>query len=101
MSPVWRLPRMTDPRGKHWGQPAGLRDRVRLLPTHAEITSGDWSGLLEYRNTTPSGVYAGKAWRCGDYLCWYGPDTGPTVAIGVLKANIIDTKAIGQKGGAA
>ncbi|MNL76393.1 hypothetical protein D3C87_2023550 [compost metagenome] len=34
----------------------------------------------------PSGVYAGKVWRRGRYLCWYGPDINGQTRIGYLRA---------------
>lgn len=71
---IARLPRMTDRLGACWPQPAGLRDRVRVFETHATIAEADWLALPHYRNTYPSGVYPGKAWRRGKFLCWYGHD---------------------------
>lgn len=67
-----RLPRMTDPLGKHWNQPKDLRDRVTIYATHATIPARDWFSLSNYRSSYPSGAYAGKVWRRGKYLCWYG-----------------------------
>lgn len=74
MTIAWKLPEMTDPLGRHWRQPEGLRDRVGLYETHATISERDWRGLSRYDSSTPSGVYAGKAWRRGPYLCWFGPE---------------------------
>lgn len=84
----WKLPAMTDPLGKHWAQPGGLRDRVRLHRDHAVIAAQDWEGLPRYETTTPSGVYAGKAWRSGPFLCWFGPERAGVCAIGMLRAVI-------------
>lgn len=67
-----RLPRMTDPLGRHWRQPNGLRDRVKIYETHATIQERDWRRLPQYESSVPTGAYAGKAWRRGHYLCWYG-----------------------------
>lgn len=74
--PVWRLPKITDPLGKHWNQPAGLRDRVGLYFNHATISEDDWGKLSRYESSIPSGVYAGKVWRRGNLLCWFGRDLG-------------------------
>lgn len=68
-----KLPRMTDPSGRGWRQPPNLRDRVRIYETHATIDEADWLALPNYETSKPTGVYAGKAWRCGRYLRWYGP----------------------------
>lgn len=67
-----RLPRMTDPLGKHWGQPKELRERVEIYETHATINEKDWQALPRYDSSMPSGVYAGKVWRRGKWLVWYG-----------------------------
>lgn len=69
-----RLPRMTDPLGRLWQQPAGLRDRVRVFETHATIPEADWRALPRYETSLPSGVYPGKVWRRGKFICWYGPE---------------------------
>ena len=69
---VARLPYMTDPLGKHWQQPKDLRERVQIFYTHATISEKDWAGLPRYERSYPSGAYAGKAWRRGPYLVWYG-----------------------------
>lgn len=67
-----RLPRMTDPLGRHWRQPNGLRDRVLIYETHATIQERDWQALSRYESSYPTGTYAGKVWRRGHWLCWYG-----------------------------
>lgn len=67
-----RLPLMTDPYGTSWGQPKGLRDRVEIYFSHAVISERDWEALPNYKTSMPSGVYAGKVWRCGKFLRWYG-----------------------------
>lgn len=69
-----RLPHMTEPLGRHWGQPRDLRERVRIFETHATIDEAAWQSLPRYESSLPSGVYAGKAWRRGHSLCWYGRD---------------------------
>jgi hypothetical protein len=88
-----QIPLMDDPLGRHWNQPAGLRDRVLIDDTHAVIAETDFLALPEYSSTIPSGVYPGKAWRRHDgahardgkpavwMLCWYGPDVGGRCAI--------------------
>lgn len=71
----WTLPVMDDPMGKHWRQPRGLRDRVKLFETHAVISEADFFALPNYESSFPSGVYPGKVWRCGrKWLRWYGPE---------------------------
>lgn len=70
----WKLPPMTDPMGRNWDQPKGLRDRVGLFETHATIDESDWLRLRNYETTVPTGVYPGKVWRRGTLLCWYGPE---------------------------
>ncbi len=92
-----KLPRMTDPMGRHWRQPKGLRDRVKIFETHAVINESDWQELSRYDSTMPSGVYAGKVWRCRGYLCWYGKprmvtERGRTFEVcsnGVLRALVV------------
>ena len=91
-APVFLLPAMTDPLGKHWRQPKGLRDRVGLYETHAAISESDWYALPHYETSIPSGVYPGKVWRRGKYLCWYGPDRNDRCRIGRLRA-LIQTEA--------
>lgn len=83
--PVFQLPKMTSPFAKYWDQPKGLRNRVALYGTHAAISEADWYGLARYETSTPSGVYPGKAWRRGKYLCWYGPNRNGQCAIGRLR----------------
>ena len=86
--PVWKIPPMLDPLGKHWRQPKGLRDRVGLFFNHATIKEADWLGLPHYERTMPSGVYPGKVWRCGPWLAWYGPDVGGRCRVVTLRALI-------------
>ena len=81
-----RLPRMVDPLGRHWDQPAGLRERVHVFETHATITEQDWQALPRYESSYPSGTYAGKAWRRGPWLCWYGKAQGGFIRIGAARA---------------
>jgi hypothetical protein len=99
-TPVFQLPKMDDPLGQHWRQPRGLRERVGLYGTHAAISEADWFGLPRYETSIPSGVYPGKAWRRGKFLCWYGPDRNGRCAIGHLRALIQTTaqRAAAQKG---
>lgn len=85
MSP-WRIPPMTNPLGRHWRQPKNLRDRVGLFFGHATITERDWQALPRYDSTMPSGVYAGKVWRCRSHLCWFGPERDGGCVVGYLRA---------------
>jgi hypothetical protein len=77
---------MTDPLGKHWRQPAGLRDRVQIYETHATISEADWNALPRYESSYPSGTYSGKAWRRGPWLVWYGRAEGDQIRIGRARA---------------
>ena len=82
-----RLPKMTDPMGKYWGMPEGLRDRVRIFWNHATIDEADWKRLLRYDSSYPSGTYPGKVWRRGCWLCWYGKSTTDgKIRIGAARA---------------
>lgn len=81
-----RLPHMTDPLGKHWPQPAGLRDRVKIFETHATIDERDWLALPKYDRSYPSGTYTGKVWRRDFRLCWYGREKGDRIVIGSARA---------------
>lgn len=81
-----KLPRMTNPLGRHWGQPADLRERVRIFATHATIDDAAWRELPRYESTLPSGTYTGKVWRCGPWLCWYGRESEKTIRIGRARA---------------
>lgn len=82
-----RLPKMTDPMGKYWDQPEGLRDRVRVFWNHATIDEADWNRLPRYERSCPSGTYPGKAWRRGPWLCWYGnPIDDNKIRIGFARA---------------
>lgn len=83
-----RLPRMTDPLGKHWRQPQGLRDRVAVFETHVTISEEDWQALPRYETSMPSGTYTGKCWRRGPCLCWYGKEAEKTIRVGHVRALI-------------
>lgn len=71
------IPAMTDPMGRHWGQPAD----IRLAPMDAlyvQLTARQVRDLLVYDSSYPSGTYYGKCWlRNGGegecWLCWYHP----------------------------
>jgi hypothetical protein len=86
------IPPMTDPMGKHWGQPE--RREILVDETHAVMTSRTFRALHEYSSSQPTGVYDGKMWKRHDgvydcefrssggiptwLLCWYGPSSkGP------------------------
>ena len=81
-----RLPQMTDPLGKYWPQPESLHKRVNVFETHAMISERDWLSLPRYNASAPSGVYPGKAWRRGKFLCWYGPDRNGRCRIARVRA---------------
>lgn len=106
------IPPIINPKGKHWDQPANIRD-APMNDTHVLLTRAQLRGLMEYSNSQPSGVYDGKCWRSYHrhlppgveamargqlpgtwYLKWFRPhDTDPrycttevrTVIIGKLK----------------
>lgn len=70
------IPAMTDPRGRHWDQPADIHE----APMDDEIvllTFRQFVGLHDYSAFMPTGVYERKCWRAGRlgrwYLRWYGP----------------------------
>ena len=68
------IPAMTDPLGKHWQQPADIRE-APMDDTHVLLTSPQFFKLLEYSSTIPTGVYEGKCWKRHEkgkwLLCWY------------------------------
>ncbi|WP_414616611.1 hypothetical protein [Stenotrophomonas muris] len=77
---------MTNPLGRYWPQPDGLRDRVRVFETHATIDEADWERLPRYDGSFPSGTYPGKAWRRGKFLCWYGRERDDRISVGCARA---------------
>ena len=74
------IPPMTDPLGRHWDQPANIR-QAPMDDTHVLLTMRQIDGLLDYSRSYPSGTYDGKCWkREGEdcwYLCWYKPHPVP------------------------
>ena len=81
-----KLPHMTNPLGRHWRQPTGLRDRVRIYETHATIDERDWLALPRYESSMPTGTYTGKVWRRGPWLVWYGREYDKTIRVGRARA---------------
>lgn len=71
---------MTDPLGRHWQQPADIR-QAPMDDKHVLLTPRQLAGLLDYSRSYPSGTYDGKCWkREGEdcwYLCWYQPHATP------------------------
>ena len=59
------IPKITDPLGKHWEQPA--RKHIELDDTHALMSEQTFLGLANYTSSQPTGIYPGKMWR-GQYL---------------------------------
>lgn len=94
-----RIPEMTDPMGKHWRQPADIRD-ADMDSTSVRLTQRQVRDLLEYSRSYPSGTYDGKCWlRKGkgedgtpvSWLCWYEPSPLPgQIGIGSREIIIID-----------
>lgn len=74
------IPAMTDPLGRHWRQPADIRE-APMDDLHVLLTPTQIAGLPEYSSSYPSGTYDGKCWkREGEdfwYLCWYQPHPTP------------------------
>lgn len=72
------IPVMDDPLGKHWEQPADIR-QVLMDETHVLLTPQQFARLYDYSATFPSGVYPGKCWRRHEpgrlLLVWYGEET--------------------------
>lgn len=70
------IPEMTDPLGKHWRMPAGMR-HAPMDKTHARLTARQIRDLPEYSSSYPSGTYDGKCWKRVNgewsWLCWYEP----------------------------
>jgi len=62
MSETNIIPEITNPLGKHWDQPD--KKNILLDDTHALMDKRTFDGLLEYSSSIPSGVYAGKMWKC-------------------------------------
>ena len=60
------IPAITDPLGRHWGQPAV--SSILLDDTHAVMSKQSFDQLAEYSSTMPGGVYPGKMWSRHDGL---------------------------------
>ncbi len=77
------IPPITDPLGKHWGQPP--RRFIEVDDESALMSEQTFKGLKEYSDTLPSGKYEGKMWRMNArgtwYLCWYSKDKNPKFII--------------------
>lgn len=85
------IPEMTDPLGRHWNQPADIRNAPMDDKT-VILTSHQYMALSQYDTTYPSGKYFGKCWVRvnGDtkWLCWYEPCDIPD-QIGIGRREII------------
>jgi hypothetical protein len=78
-----RVPKITDPMGKHWEQPdaAGFA----IDDSFAMMTQSDFDKLHDYSHSQPTEVYPGKMWRAqygkpGEkkwFLCWFGISDRP------------------------
>lgn len=68
------IPAITDPLGRHWQQPSP--DEILIDTTHALMSEVTFNQLLDYSQSQPSAVYAGKMWKCFSdgrwFLCWFG-----------------------------
>ena len=67
------VPPITHPHGAYWRQPP--REQILIDNEFAVMTEAAFEQLAEYSRSEPSGVYAGKMWKClapsGWYLRWY------------------------------
>lgn len=69
------IPEMVDSRGSYWDQPK--TDDIELSDTVAYMTKSTFDALKNYESSYPTGVYEGKMWRRGSYLCWYHGSRDP------------------------
>lgn len=101
------IPQMTNPLGRHWRQPADIR-QAPMDDTHVLLTPRRIAGLPEYSSSYPSGTYDGKCWkRYGEdgegqafwYLCWYQPHPTPgKIGVGFRIVLEVDIDCGGQHG---
>jgi len=93
-SPFNEIPAMTDPLGRHWSQPADIRE-APMDDDHVLLTVAQIDALPVYDRGYPSGCYDGKCWlRHGNgdvfWLCWYHPHPKPgTIGIGSREVLVI------------
>lgn len=55
------VPEITDPLGKHWGQP-GLEE-ISFSMINAFMSEESFKKLANYQTSFPTGVYPGKMWK--------------------------------------
>ncbi len=86
---MYSIPEMTHPLSKGWDQPS--TKLIEFTKDSAVMSKRTLDSLLEYSNTNPSGVYAGKMWKLAQlirlknslrvrrrwYLCWYEDSKEP------------------------
>jgi hypothetical protein len=53
---------MNNPLGRYWLQPNV--QNIEIDDTHALMSKSDFDELKDYSCSCPSGVYAGKMWKC-------------------------------------
>lgn len=67
------IPPMNSSLGRHWLQPNV--QNIEVDDTHALMSDSDLGELKDYSGSYPSGVYAGKMWKCkskdGWLLRWF------------------------------
>lgn len=73
------IPKITDPLGRHWEQPAC--EEIQIDQLHALMSERSFAALHDYTGSQPSGVYSGKMWKAkyGNlwFLCWFGKPSSP------------------------
>lgn len=94
---------MTHPLGKQWSQPD--RSAIKLYGDEAIMDKNTFDALPTYNTSTPSGVYAGKMWKCKFMndkwqLCWYydKPEKPDVCGIAYLSIVLIGTEDISEAG---
>lgn len=89
------IPPITDPMGKYWEQPDP--SKILVDDKHALMDEATFLKIHDYSYSQPSGVYAGKMWRCGRptswghrwWLKWFGLHEDPTLCSGHVREIIV------------
>ncbi len=67
------IPKITDPRGEGWPQPA--RKEIKIIGGMAFMSPTTMLKLTEYSHCSPTGTYEGKMWcgvvRGNRFLYWF------------------------------
>lgn len=64
------IPTIVHPLGGGWCQPS--RVEILIDDSIALMTRDTRDQLHHYEHSLPTAVYAGKMWRCREWLCWFG-----------------------------